>query len=94
MHSFRTTREFVVLDAQELVMLGIPHDLSAELIPCTARGKFDDSGKPVTLHLTHLGGCLSDPNVASVVFSPKGLFLRMVLQRGGQDSRHRSSSGI
>ena len=78
----RHTREFLVMEAHGLMALGIPRDLSADLVPCLARGKFTELGKPITLHLTQLfDGCEESSNVASVVYSPKGSFVRMVLQR-------------
>lgn len=83
----RSTREFVVMEAAGLVALGIPRDLSEELVPCVARGKFNEVGKPITLHLTHIGQNVEDPDVASVVYAPTGSFLRLVLQRS-KESRH------
>ncbi len=76
--------EVVVLAPQQLVDFGIPPDLSAELTPCLARGVLDQGGRPRTLHLTHVGGCLKNPTKASVVYTTKGEFSRMVLQRGSK----------
>lgn len=75
--------QLVVMDAQQLVNLGLPADVSAELTPCLARGLLEH-GRPRTLHLTALGGCLENPTRASVVYTPKGTFSRMVLQRDKQ----------
>lgn len=72
------TFEFVVLDPEELVKhFGIPVDLAEELVPCLAHGVWEN-GKTRTLHMKALDG---SPKTASVVFTPKGSFSRMVLHR-------------
>jgi len=72
--------EVLVLHAAHLEQLGIPADLSAELVPCVARGLLS-RGRPRTMHLTNLAGSLTNPTQASVVFTTNGTFSRLVLQR-------------
>ncbi len=70
--------EFLIVDAEQLINFGIPHDISMELVPCVARGTWEN-GKPRTLHLINIRG--TEVFNASVVFTEKGAFSRMVLQR-------------
>jgi hypothetical protein len=72
--------EMLITSPDQLVEWGIPADISLELIPCLARG-VQQNGRPRTLHLTHLNGSSQLGAQASVVYTPKGSFLRMVLHR-------------